>query len=84
MSRYSYESVIKGLFHVEIQSEQLKSEIEEIAKTINNEPNNYEKLRSIIKNITPYAKQLDVESKSFYFKALNHLLDNQELGDLDV
>jgi len=36
------------------------------------------------KNITPYAKQLDVESKSFYFKALNHLLDNQELGDLDV
>jgi len=84
LSRYSYESVIKGLFHVEIQSEQLKSEIEEIAKTINNEPNNYEKLRSIIKNITPYAKQLDVESKSFYFKALNHLLDNQELGDLDV
>ncbi|MFU9047858.1 ATP-binding protein, partial [Acinetobacter tibetensis] len=84
LSRYSYESVIKGLFHVEIQSEQLKSEIEEIAKIINNEPNNYEKLRNILRNITPFAKQLDVESKSFYFKALNHLLDNQELGDLDV
>ncbi|AYA68032.1 ATP-binding protein [Acinetobacter sp. WCHA55] len=84
LSRYSYESVIKGLFHVEIQSEQLKSEIEEIAKIINNEPNNYEKLRNILRNITPFAKQLDFESKSFYFKALNHLLDNQELGDLDV
>ena len=84
LSRYSYESVIKGLFHIEIQSEQLKSEIEAIAEILNNEPNNFEKLREILRNISPYAKQLDVESKSFYFKALNHLLDNQELGDLDV
>jgi len=84
LSRYSYESVIKGLFHVDIQSEQLASEIKAIAEILNNEPNNYEKLREIIRNITPYAKQLDVESKSFYFKALNYLLDNQELGDLDV
>ena len=84
LSRYSYESIIKGLFHVEVQSEQLASEIRAIAEILNNEPNNYEKLREIIRNITPYAKQLDVESKSFYFKALNYLLDNQELGDLDV
>lgn len=84
LSRYSYESVIKGLFHVEIQSEKLKSEIELIAEILNNEPNSYKKLRNILKNITPFSKQLDVEAKSFYFKALNHLLDNQELGDLDV
>lgn len=84
LSSYSYESVIKGLFHVEIQSEQLSSEIRSIAKILNDEPNSYESLRNIIKNITPYSKQLDVESKSFYFRALNHLLDNQELGDLDV
>ncbi len=72
------------MFHVEIQSEQLKSEIKEIARILNNEPNSYEKLRNTLRNITPFSKQLDVESKSFYFKALNHLLDNQELGDLDV
>ena len=84
LSRYSYESVIKGLFHVEIQSEQLKSEIKAIANILNDEPNSYEKLRNVLKNIIPSMKQLDVESKSFYFKALNHLLDNQELGDLDV
>lgn len=84
LSRYSYESVIKGLFHVEIKSEQLESEIKLIAEVLNNEPNSYVKLREILKNISPYTKQLDVESKSFYYKALNHLLDNQELGDLDV
>lgn len=84
LSRYSYESVIKGLFHVGIQSAQLESEIKAIAEILNKEPNNYEKLREILRNISPFAKQLDVESKSFYFKALNHLLDNQELGDLDV
>lgn len=84
LSRYSYESVIKGLFHVEIQSDQLASEIKAIAEILNNEPDNYEKLREILRNILPFSKQLDVESKSFYFKALNHLLDNQELGDLDV
>lgn len=84
LSRYSYESVIKGLFHVEIQSEQLASEIKAIAEILNKEPNNYEKLRMILRNISPFAQQLDVESESFYFKALNHLLDNQELGDLDV
>lgn len=84
LSRYSYESVIKGLFHIDTKSDQLKTEIQTIATILNSEPNNYEKLREILRDITPYAKQLDVESKSFYFKALNHLLDNQELGDLDV
>lgn len=84
LSRYSYESVIKGLFHVEVQSKQLNSEIQEIAEILNKKPNDYVRLREILKNITPYAKQLDFESKSFYFKALNHLLDNRELGDLDV
>jgi predicted ATP-binding protein involved in virulence len=84
LSRYSYESVIKGLFHVEVQSEQLVSEIKVVAEILNSEPNNYEKLRSVLRKITPFVKQLDVESKSFYFRALNHLLDNQELGDLDV
>lgn len=84
LSRYSYESVIKGLFHVEVQSDQLASEIKAIAEILNNESDNYEELREILRNILPFSKQLDVESKSFYFKALNHLLDNQELGDLDV
>ncbi|HGF8500248.1 TPA: AAA family ATPase, partial [Acinetobacter baumannii] len=84
LSLYSYESVIKGLFHIDTKSDQLKIEIQTIATILNSEPNNYEKLRETLRNITPYAKQLDVESKSFYFKALNHLLDNQELGDLDV
>lgn len=84
LSRYSYESIIKGLFHVEIQSKKLESEIKAIAEILNNEPNSYEKLRNILKNIAPFSKQLDVESKSFYFKALNHLVDNQELGELDV
>ena len=84
LSRYSYESVIKGLFHVETKSEKLETEIKVIAEILNNEPNNYKKLRELLRNISPYSKQLDPESKSFYFKALNHLLDNQELGDLDV
>lgn len=84
LSRYSYNSVIKGLFHVDPLSDQLKTEIQTIATILKSEPNNYLKLRETLRNIAPYAKQLDVESKSFYFKALNHLLDNQELGDLDV
>lgn len=84
LSRYSYESVVKGLFHVDAQSEQLQAEIKDIARILNHEANNFEELRNILRKITPFAKQLDVESKSFYFKALNHLLDNQELGDLDV
>lgn len=84
LSRYSYESIIKGLFHIEVQSDILKSEIQEIVSILNSEPNNFSALRKTLKKIVPYSKQLDSESKAFYFKALNYLLDNQELGDLDV
>src|SRR5699024_5402332 len=60
LSRYSYESVVKGLFHVDAQSEQLQAEIKDIARILNHEANNFEELRNILRKITPFAKQLDV------------------------
>lgn len=44
LSHYSYEAVIKGLFHVNPQSDHLKTEIQTISTILNSDPNNYEKL----------------------------------------
>lgn len=84
LSNYSNEAIIKGLFHVEPNSDQLGLHIKNIARILNEDSSNFEDLRKNLQLLAPHSKHLNSEAKSFYYKALNHLLDNQQLGDLDV
>lgn len=84
LSNYSNEAITKGLFHVETNSDQLALHIKSIARILNEDSSNFEDLRKNLQLLAPHSKHLNSEAKSFYYKALNHLLDNQQLGNLDV
>ena len=40
--------------------------------------------RNELKKLQPYKSKLNIEAKNIYMQALNFLIDNDELGDLDV
>ncbi|MEG0451416.1 MAG: hypothetical protein RR595_16350, partial [Lysinibacillus sp.] len=86
LSRYSYESVIKGLFHVNPISSDTKDSIEILKNLLNENPSNYENIRSIVKNLIKLEKNnlLDRSLKNLYLQAVNLLADNNQLEDLDV
>jgi predicted ATP-binding protein involved in virulence len=86
LSRYSYESVIKGLFHVNPISSDTKNSIEILKNLLIENPSNYEKIRSIVKNLVELEKNdlLDKSLKNLYLQAINLLADNNQLEDLDV
>lgn len=86
LSRYSYESVIKGLFHVNPMSSETKESVETLKNLLNESPINFELLRSVIKDLIPLEKNdlLDKKVKNFYLQAINLLIDNNELENLDV
>ena len=86
LSRYSYESVIKGLFHVNPISSDTKNLIEILKNLLTDSPNNYVKIRSIVKNLVELEKNdlLDKSLKNLYLQAINLLADNDQLEDLDV
>lgn len=86
LSRYSYESVIKGLFHVNPISSDTKNSIEILKNLLNENPSNYENIRSIVKNLIELEKNnlLDRSLKNLYLQAVNLLADNNQLEDLDV
>jgi predicted ATP-dependent endonuclease of OLD family len=86
LSQYSYESVIRGLFHVNPMSLETNVTVENLKNLLNSNPINYENIRSIIKGLAPLEKNdvLDKKVKNLYLQAINLLLDNNQLGDLDV
>lgn len=86
LSRYSYESVIKGLFHVNPISSDTKELIKTLKNLLNENPSNYENIRSIVKNLIELEKNdlLDKSLKNLYLQAINLLADHNELEDLDV
>lgn len=81
LSRYSYESVIKGLFHVNPISSDTKNSIEILKNLLIENPSNYEKIRSIVKNLVELEKNdlLDKSLKNLYLQAINLLADNKSL-----
>lgn len=86
LSQYSYESVIKGLFHVNPVSSETKDSIETLTTLLNHTPTNYEYIRSLIKKLIPLEQNdlLDKKLKNLYLQAINLLADHNQLEDLDV
>lgn len=86
LSRYSYESVIKGLFHVNPISAETKELIQILKKLLNETPTNFVAIKSIIKKLIPLEEndKLDKKLRNLYLQAVNLLLDNDQLEDLDV
>ncbi|HDQ4281760.1 AAA family ATPase [Acinetobacter baumannii] len=84
LSKYSFDSIISELFHSDGKSESLNKEISSIVDILENDSQNFIKLREVVKNLLNYESKLDTESRSIFFRAMNHLLDNEELGDLYV
>lgn len=86
LSQYSYESVIKGLFHVNPISADTMDSIKTLKDLLNENPRNYENIRSIIKNLSELEKNnlLDKKLKNLYLQAINLLADNNQLEGLDV
>lgn len=86
LSRYSYESVIKGLFHVNPISAETKELIQILKKLLNEKPTNFLAIKSIIKELIPLEEnnKLDKKLRNLYLQAVNLLLDHDQLEDLDV
>ena len=86
LSRYSYESIIKGLFHVNPISSETKESIATLKKLLNEDQPNYENIRSIVKDLIQLEKNdlLDKKVKNLYLQAINLLADHNQLEDLNV
>lgn len=86
LSRYSYESVIKGLFHVNPISSETKESIETLKNLLNENSIDYENIRSAIKDLILLERNglLDKKLKNLYLQAVNVLADHNQLEDLDV
>ena len=86
LTQYSYDSIIKGLFHVNPMSLETQKSIEQLKELLNEVPSNFVSIREIIKNLAPLEKnnQLDRRVKNLYLQAINLLIDNNELEDLNV
>lgn len=84
LSTFSIESITQELFHVHTESIDLKKSIDYIYDSIHKENVDYKKLNNELKKLQPYKSKLNAESKSIYMQGLNFLIDNDELGDLDV
>lgn len=85
LSKYSVESIIKELFHVETDSLNLKNSIDKIYNALQEHDTNLDMLNHELKNLQPYKSKLNPEAKSIYMQAINYLIDHEALGtDLDV
>lgn len=86
LSRYSYEAVIKGLFHVNPISSDINESIETLKDLLNERSINYDNIRSIIKGLIRLERNglLDKKLKNLYLQAINLLADHNQLEDLDV
>ena len=86
LSQYSYEAVIKGLFHVNPISAETKESITTLKNFLNENSTNYENIRSVVKDLLPLDKKnlLDKQVKNLYLQAINLLADHNQLEDLDV
>ncbi|HFF5432336.1 AAA family ATPase [Acinetobacter baumannii] len=86
LSRYSYEAVIKGLFHVNPISSEINESIETLKDLLNERSINYDNIRSIVKDLIQLERNglLDKKLKNLYLQAINLLADHNQLEDLDV
>lgn len=78
--------MIKGLFHVNPISAETKELIQILKKLLNETPTNFVAIKSIIKKLIPLEEndKLDKKLRNLYLQAVNLLLDNDQLEDLDV
>jgi predicted ATP-binding protein involved in virulence len=86
LSRYSYEAIIKGLFHVNPISSEINESIETLKDLLNERSINYDNIRSIVKGLIQLERNglLDKKLKNLYLQAINLLADHNQLEDLDV
>lgn len=86
LSNYSYESIIKGLFHVDPVTPEIKESIENIKILLNQSPINFTEIRTTVNKLIPLEKDnfLNKKVRNLYLQAINLLIDYDELGDLDV
>ena len=86
LNQYSYESVIKGLFHVSTVSFEAINSIKSLKNLLNEDQINFEAIRAIVKELKPLETTdvLDKKIKNLYLQAINILADHDELEDLDV
>ncbi len=82
LSQYSYESVVKGLFHVNPVSSEIRNSTEYLKNLLNANQIDFEEIRAIIKELKPLeiSGVLDKKIQNLYLQAENLLLDNNELG----
>ena len=78
--------MIKGLFHVNPMSFEIKKSVETLKKLLDENPINYDSIRSNIKDLISLDKngQLDKKVKNLYLQAINLLADHNQLEGLDV
>ncbi|HGN0870107.1 TPA: AAA family ATPase [Providencia alcalifaciens] len=86
LSNYSYEAIIKGLFHVDPITPEVKKSIEYLKNLLNEENFNFSEIRTTIEKLIPLDNNnvLDKKLKNIYLQAINLLADYDELGELDV
>lgn len=70
ISSYSYESVLEGLFGVHSASQKLQSKIKRLSDLTNSDSPQTEQIETIVKELTPNIKYLDMESLFFFNKAV--------------
>ncbi|MDR1882632.1 MAG: ATP-binding protein [Prevotella sp.] len=71
LSYYTYSAIMKGLWNVKPISVKLENSIKEIARIVNSEQKDLEKLQQLVNYIKGH--ELDSESKAFYLPGLETL-----------
>ena len=73
LSLYTYSAVMRGLWNVKPIAVSLEENIKQIARIVNSEDKNYERLGELIGKMKKYQDVLDSESKAFFLLGLEIL-----------
>ncbi|MBU6957576.1 ATP-binding protein [Pseudomonas sp. CVAP len=79
LSLYSYSAVMEGVLGTRTTSKLLDEIISRIASIVNSGDVNSEELSGLLEKIRPVEGKLDSQSRAFYMKGMNALLDEGEV-----
>jgi predicted ATP-dependent endonuclease of OLD family len=79
LSYYTYSAVMKGLWNIKPIAISLEESIKEIARILNAEIKDFERLKSLVDKIKKYEDVLDPESKSFFLRGLEALEEHENV-----